>query len=94
MIRQNQAKQIRDNLRVSVLPCTNKRPNLSWKDYQSRVMADEEVDKHFPSEQVAIITGSISGNLEVIDIDDMDVFPTFYEAIITYFDKISSLSFY
>ena len=87
MIQKNQAKQIRDNLRVSVLPCTNKRPNLSWKDFQSRVMTDEEIGKHFPSEQVAIITGSISGNLEVIDIDDMDVFPTFYESIITYFDN-------
>ena len=37
MIQKNQAKQIKDNLGVSILPCTNKRPNLSWKDFQSRI---------------------------------------------------------
>ena len=86
MIKKEQAKQIRDLLSVSILSCTNKRPNGSWKALQDKVMTDEQIDKSFPAEQIGIITGSISNNLEVIDIDDMDVFPTFYESIITFFE--------
>lgn len=86
MIEKEIATRIRETLGVSILPCTNKRPNLSWKDFQSRIMTSEEIDTNFPAEQIGIITGSISENLEVIDIDDMDVFPTFYESIITYFE--------
>ena len=87
MIKKEIALKIKETLNVSVLPCTNKRPNLSWKEYQSRIMTDTEIEKHFPAEQIGIITGSVSNNLEVIDIDDMDVFPSFYESIITYFDN-------
>jgi len=86
MVKVEQAKQTRDTLGVSILPCRNKRPSLSWKDYQSRIMTDNEIDKHFPYEQIGIITGSISGNLEVLDVDDMDLWNTFYESIITYFE--------
>ena len=73
---------------LSVLPCKDKRPAIpSWKAYQSRIIADGDIEKYFgSSDQIGVITGAVSGNLEVIDIDDASVFPEFYDAILNYFD--------
>lgn len=57
----------------SVIPITqnSKKPNVhSWKPYQMSRMSTEEVDREFSKDvQIAVICGSISRHLEVIDFD-------------------------
>ena len=88
MIQQKQAQQFIDK-NLSVIPCDlKKKPALpSWKKYQKAKMSETEVVQYFgKSEMIGIVCGSISDNLEVIDIDDASVFPQFYDAILNYFD--------
>lgn len=50
----------------------NKRALFQWKEFQSRIITDEEIEKqfsHFKCAGIAVICGEVSGNLEVIDID-------------------------
>lgn len=56
---------------LSVIPCKDKRPTVkSWKEYQVRIMTDEEIESSFHSaEQIAIIAGIVSQGLEIIDFD-------------------------
>ncbi len=50
-----------DNRKVSL---------LNWKDFQSRIATEDELQsKSDKAQGIAIICGAISGNLEVIDID-------------------------
>jgi hypothetical protein len=57
---------------ISVIPVRfdgSKMPGIKWKDYQTRLMTDKEVDKHFFNcGGVIAITGEIS-NLICIDFD-------------------------
>ena len=88
MITQKQAQDYIDK-GLSVIPCLpNKSPSLpSWTAYQTNRMDTDEVVKYFGnSDKIGIVTGSSSGNLEVIDIDDASVFPMFYDSILHYFD--------
>ena len=52
---------------------------LSWKDYQNRQSGADETDEWFSSSQkaAAIVTGKVSGSLEVIDIDDATLYEQF-----------------
>lgn len=56
----------------SVIPVgKDKRPLISWKEFQTRCATEEEVDKWFveyPDAQIGIVTGKIS-NLTVVDIE-------------------------
>ena len=59
---------------LSVLPAKriDKRPAVvTWKPYQSRRAKTAEIDAWFghPQDAVCIITGAVSGNLEMIDFD-------------------------
>jgi len=56
---------------LSVIPTReDKRPTLSWKPYQTEKLKPEEADKVFNgAEGIAIITGKVSGGLEVVDVD-------------------------
>jgi len=56
----------------SVLPLEGKKPvpGFSWKEYQSRVMGEQDVDTHFSTANgLGVICGKVSGNLEVLDFD-------------------------
>lgn len=49
-----------------------KRAIMAWKEYQSRIASDEELQKQFAhpkAKGLAVVCGAVSGNLEVIDID-------------------------
>jgi hypothetical protein len=47
-----------------------KNPVIKWKEYQSRLMTVEEVDRLFINSQgIACIAGKVSGGLECIDFD-------------------------
>ena len=56
---------------LSVIPTReDKRPTISWKPYQTERLQPEEADKVFDGVKgIAIITGEVSGNLEVVDVD-------------------------
>lgn len=59
-------------LGISVIPVKqdgSKLPSIKWKEFQSRIMSDEEIEKHFKDCGGAIaLTGNIS-NLLCIDFD-------------------------
>lgn len=58
---------------LSVISTDNiKRSIPKWKDYQSKIASDEELEQMFNHPKVkglAVIAGAISGNLEIIDVD-------------------------
>ena len=57
---------------LSVIPCKQKRPVIgSWSQYQEAPPTVVELEKMFAkgADQIAVICGKVSGNLEVIDID-------------------------
>jgi hypothetical protein len=57
---------------LSVIPCKQKRPVIgSWSQYQEAPPTADELEKMFAkgADQIAVICGKVSGNLEVIDID-------------------------
>jgi hypothetical protein len=60
---------------VSVIPIgANKRPAIaSWKPYQARLATMAELVEWLSNDKagVAIIAGSISGNIEILDFDDI-----------------------
>ena len=62
-----------------------KRAIMAWKEYQTRIATDEELQKQFAHPKVkgvAVICGAVSGNLEVIDIDlKNDTTGTLYERL-------------
>lgn len=60
---------------LSVIPFTDKRPAVAWKEFQTRIPTEEEIRTMFANEkanQIAVIMGQVSGFLHAIDIDDID----------------------
>jgi len=59
---------------LCVLPARRdlKIPILSWKPYQERLPTEDELIKWFskPPDSLCLITGKVSGNLEIIDFDN------------------------
>lgn len=60
----------------SVIPIRagTKAPAVQWKQYQERHATDEELEAWWPPSGrngIAIVTGSTSGNLAVLDIDEV-----------------------
>lgn len=67
---------------VPVAEDGSKRPDLlTWKTYQERLPTIEELTQWFPPHRtgIGIITGAISGNAEVLDFDQWDVYQSFCE---------------
>lgn len=62
-------------LRLSIIPCDEKRPLVSWKKYQSKkpslATVYRWIDK-FPQANIGIVTGKVS-NITVIDCDDSNL---------------------
>ena len=63
------------NAGLSVLPLgQNKTPDHgSWKQYQDKIAEPSTIESWFSngsSSQIGIVCGAVSGNLEVIDIDE------------------------
>lgn len=73
--------------KLSVLPAkrAGKRPCIgSWKQYQQRLPTQTELDAWFsnPQDGICIITGTVSGNLEIIDFDNGgELFDAWYALI-------------
>jgi putative DNA primase/helicase len=58
---------------ISVVPVRcdgSKAPAVAWKHYQERIANDDELRSMFSNGcGIGIITGGVSGNLEVIDVE-------------------------
>src|SRR4030042_291630 len=67
------ALDYREKLNLSVIPANkDKKPLIKWEEFQTRKPTTEEIEawwKKLPGANVAIVTGTISGNLGVIDQD-------------------------
>lgn len=77
------------SLGLSVIGCREKRPvSASWAAYQKEIPSDEDLSDMFEkrgADQVAVICGEVSGSLEVIDIDEPDLWGELWETIVDYF---------
>lgn len=63
---------------------TGKKPSVKWKEYQQRLPTELELVTWFQTEAprgIAMIGGVVSGNLEVIDFDEEDIFDRFLSAL-------------
>jgi len=79
MVTYNDAKKLVD-MGLNVIPLNEKTkiPALSsWEEYQHRMVKDEELHKWFDDgkKNIAVICGKVSGNLVVIDFDNLDILP-------------------
>ncbi len=57
---------------LSVIPCRNKQPLLkSWKPFQNALMGVDDIESYFKMDtpQIAVVTGAVSGGLELLDFD-------------------------
>ena len=69
---------------LSVIPIAygDKKPKISWKTYQQRLPTDDEIEEWFSEPaNIGIVTGTVSGNLVVIDFDSEDAFKGFVERV-------------
>jgi putative DNA primase/helicase len=66
---------------VPILADGTKSPALRWKDYQKRRPSPGEVRRWFSGKErgIALITGTISGGLEMLDFDAQAVYEQFTE---------------
>ncbi len=76
---------------LSILPIRpdgSKAPDWpEWKTFQTRLATADEVSRFRPNAGIAIIAGSISGNLEIIDIDDAETFTPWAELVETHLGR-------
>ncbi|MDC0934762.1 AAA family ATPase [Pirellulales bacterium] len=71
---------------LSIVPIRNdgsKAATVKWSDYQRRLPTDDELRRWFIADNVglAIIYGSVSGNAELIDLDNADIAADYREAV-------------
>lgn len=64
--------------RRSIIPIdpSSKRPLIQWKEFQTRLPSTEEVSQwwnKWPNAKLGLVCGAISGNLAVLDIDDVEL---------------------
>jgi hypothetical protein len=73
-------------LRFNVIPAKakSKEPAVQWRDYQNRRATDEEVDQWLGAglfENIAVLCGETSGNLTVIDFDEMEGYHQAFDSV-------------
>jgi len=68
------------NLSIIPLKSKAKEPLIEWKEFQNRKPTEEEIEKWFKNtnNNIAIICGTVSGNLVVIDFDNMEIHDKWY----------------
>jgi hypothetical protein len=65
------------------LPIDEKTLKPSWKPYQTRLATDQELVHWFsrPTVGIAVVAGEVSGNLEILDIDEPALVRLWYELV-------------
>ncbi|HPI20709.1 MAG TPA: VapE family protein [Candidatus Kapabacteria bacterium] len=61
--------------KLSIIPIrpATKEPTVPWKEFQNRILTEQEIHDYFRNDiplRIGVVCGKISGNLEVIDIDN------------------------
>jgi len=67
---------------VIPVPYGEKGPKIIWQPYQERKPTDEELRAWFGGKEktnIAIVCGGVSGNLVVLDFDDVGVYEKFFD---------------
>jgi hypothetical protein len=67
---------------VIPVPYGEKGPKIIWQPYQERKPTDEELRAWFGGKEktnIAIVCGGVSGNLVVLDFDDVSVYEKFFD---------------
>ena len=67
---------------ISVKADGSKSPTGSWKERQENRPTEDELTRDFGNGKqvgIAIVTGNVSGGLEVLDFDDITLFAPFIE---------------
>ncbi|MBC7219064.1 MAG: bifunctional DNA primase/polymerase [Hadesarchaea archaeon] len=72
------------SLGFCVIPAVygDKRPEIAWEPYQRKRPSEEEIARWFHDgrpHNVAIVCGAVSGNLVVLDFDDVSVYEKFFD---------------
>lgn len=70
---------IQHGLSVIPLKYKDKKPLIEWKEYQERQPTIDEIEQWLKNgrKNIAVITGSVSGNIVVIDFDDKEKYREF-----------------
>lgn len=88
------ARQLLKNGLSVVATDNNKRSLFPWKEFQERIISEEELNKqlsHPKASGLAIICGAVSGGLEVVDVDlKNDVSGTLWTRL---FDSLADAGF-
>ena len=82
---------LRRGLSIIPIEYKGKKPLISWKEYQKRRPSEKEVREWFGSGKdvnIAIVCGSVSDDLMVIDFDSQEAFQKFLEKLPEDFAKI------
>jgi len=68
---------------ISILADGSKKSAVPWKPYQKHIATPKELEVLFSRNGcgIGIVTGAVSGNLEVIDFDDSPSFHTWEQSI-------------
>lgn len=69
---------------IPIKPDGSKSPAEKWKEFQKRLPTDQELSHWFGNGHaygLAIVCGSVSGNLEVIDFDSKEAFELWSELV-------------
>jgi len=67
---------------VPILPTGQKRPSVRWEPYQSRIArAGERALFYQQPRGLAVIGGPVSGNLEILDFDDVSAVAPWYAVV-------------
>jgi replicative DNA helicase len=75
------------DLGLSVIPIEpgKKKPRIKWAVHQERVASQAELKRWFDEEikdnRLAVVTGQVSGGLEIIDFDDDDAFQEYKRVV-------------
>ncbi|MBM9614767.1 bifunctional DNA primase/polymerase [Desulfobulbus rhabdoformis] len=74
---------IENNLSAIPIKAGTKKPAISkWQPFQKRTMNPGEIRKHFVNGcQVALVAGSVSGNLECLDFDNPELFQPYLDTL-------------
>lgn len=83
---------IKKGYSIMPLKTNSKDPLLAWSQFKRRIASEEEIKKWFNNEKnynIGIVCGTISNNLEILDLDSPDLI-NFFKNIKTYQVKTQS----
>jgi Bifunctional DNA primase/polymerase, N-terminal len=80
---------------LSVIPICrdgSKGPPTKWREYQERLATRDELRRWFAEDEygIAVVSGRVSGNLEVEDVDDAEILNPWWSAVVRAVPKVAT----